>query len=678
MDSHNKSPSHSHEAEEHHHQQPHQNPEDDADLQSFIQSGMGISLPPLSMGMDTVAGSESQEHQGVAEHHTEDFEVSDFRELMTDGPAERRGKVVSRREEEQEGPEHSEERGQKRTREGSAAMGSAAPAHRDMEERINALQGTGDEDQVRHVDKRLRTAEHSPDATTLQDAPASMPLPTMTAQQEATDNNNNTNDNDNDNNNLEEMTPILIDVDPAQGPGQAGGKQETAEERKVRQREANRLAAGRSRGKKRDELAILEKTVQNIQEENNRLRAQLEALVSAAHHQQPQQASTSTAGQVGTQDGGGSSVLNPASMNEVDDLVSARVEPGGTPVDGGGLESQQQQQSQQAELATTTTGTETRSLDVPLGFGVDGMDMQLLDGLRRQVDDARRQVAELEARIAVKRSAGAVGTSDEPHLLAAAAAAKTRTHALVQEKSALVQLIESLKRERDETDLERDVLEREVSARRVLLAGMEDGDGDDQGAAAVDGGQTPAGKSSGGGASGKGKNGGEAGRDVGVERALMEVRGWLDSALAGWRKTGIIQPPSSILDNISNPLIDAAAIQAQVQQALQHEPLLGGPSHTHSPLNAHEHDESQEYEMDAYGHGGPSMHDDHHSRVNVAGQEEGHHHHSPHDDGAGDGGMLQTHVGGHGGDDETHEGMLESLEGVGLEHIRFYHESGSV
>lgn len=93
--------------------------------------------------------------------------------------------------------------------------------------------------------------------------------------------------------------------------------------------------------------------------------------------------------------------------------------------------------------------------------------------------------------------------------------------------------------------------------------------------------------------------------------------------------------------------------------------------------------------MDAYGHGGNVMHDDHDARVNGTGhhahahEHEHGHGHSPHDDGSGEGGMLQPHhgVGGHdddGADDQTHEGMLESLEGVGLEHIRFYHESGSV
>jgi hypothetical protein len=230
-------------------------------------------------------------------------------------------------------------------------------------------------------------------------------------------------------------------------------------------------------------------------------------------------------------------------MADADDLGSTRVEQNGTPVDDGGLEAQQRQQ---ADLPSGSGADQprsgTKSLDVPLGFGVDGMDMQLLDGLRRQVDDARRQVAELEARIAVKRNNGDSGaattTTDDPQSLAAAsAAAKTRTHALVQEKSALVHLIESLKRERDETDLEREVLEREVSARRVLLAGMEEGDGDEQGHADGVGQTPPAGRSSGGaGAGGKGKNGGEAGRDVGVERALMEVRSWLDSALTGWRK----------------------------------------------------------------------------------------------------------------------------------------------
>lgn len=293
--------------------------------------------------------------------------------------------------------------------------------------------------------------------------------------------------------------------------------------------------------------AILEKTVQNIQEENNRLRAQLEALVSAAHHQQSAPSLTVQTNprhdEADTSGGMGTAGLH--DLNNVENLVSAaRAEDHATPLDA----SLETQQAQHQQMDTSTTFTGPKPLDLALGFGVDGMDMQLLDGLRRQVTDARRQVAELEARIAIKRGP----PSDPAHPLvvvpaaaaAAAGEAKLRTHALVEEKSALVCLIESLKRERDEMELEREVLEREVSARRVLLAGMEEGNvdadagegagADEQGAA--EGGQTPARST---GVGGKGKNGGEAGRDVGVERALMEVRSWLDSALTGWRRVCI-------------------------------------------------------------------------------------------------------------------------------------------
>ncbi|BEI94942.1 uncharacterized protein CcaverHIS019_0705230 [Cutaneotrichosporon cavernicola] len=54
----------------------------------------------------------------------------------------------------------------------------------------------------------------------------------------------------------------------------------TAEEKKERQKQQNRRAAERSRNKKREEVTALEMTVNNIQEENNRLRARLAALVS--------------------------------------------------------------------------------------------------------------------------------------------------------------------------------------------------------------------------------------------------------------------------------------------------------------------------------------------------------------------------------------------------------------
>ncbi|GMK59953.1 hypothetical protein CspeluHIS016_0901700 [Cutaneotrichosporon spelunceum] len=54
----------------------------------------------------------------------------------------------------------------------------------------------------------------------------------------------------------------------------------TAEEKKERQKQQNRRAAERSRNKKREEVTALEMTVNNIQEENNRLRARLATLVA--------------------------------------------------------------------------------------------------------------------------------------------------------------------------------------------------------------------------------------------------------------------------------------------------------------------------------------------------------------------------------------------------------------
>lgn len=123
----------------------------ETDLHSFIQSGMGIALPALSM----------DPHQDPEE---ESFSVGHFGELMRDAAAT--GK---------------EGEGEKRSR---------------------------DEDPEEETNKRPREEE------------SQQPIP----QQE----------------------PMQM--------GPATGRPETAEERKARQREANRLAAGRSRGKKRDEL----------------------------------------------------------------------------------------------------------------------------------------------------------------------------------------------------------------------------------------------------------------------------------------------------------------------------------------------------------------------------------------------------------------------------------------
>lgn len=251
--------------------------------------------------------------------------------------------------------------------------------------------------------------------------------------------------------------------------------------------------------------AVLERTVQNIQEENNRLRAQLEALVNAAHHQP----SGTLSGNAPQEDGSfaTSGLHDPNHVDGMAMSVEDHVEPSMRDTAGAGLSQQRQTPPPSIPVAGKTT-------DVSLGFGIEGMDFHVLDGLRRQVEAARVEVAEIEARIALKR--GASTGEDEVRSLAAA---KTRTGTLAEEKEALLHVIETLKRERDEVDLERRVLERELSARRLLVAGTEDD---------VSEKATTEGK--------KGKIGGEPGRDIGVERALMEVRSWLDNALTGWQK----------------------------------------------------------------------------------------------------------------------------------------------
>lgn len=225
------------------HAQPHQDPEDDADLQSFIQSGMGIALPALSMGMDVHDGHDGHEgNSGDAEHHEDaGFEVGDFRELMRDGAGERQqdkqgmsGDGEGEREAlGSHGGDEEEARGQKRPREEGT---------HDAEEDGTSTPGGANQDAALQRTKRTRTADASPSLDVpLHESPSNAIHPSDSIHQETT------------------LTSLSVsgnadaDMTPLMTPP-IGRPEESAEERKARQREANRLAAGRSRGKKRDEL----------------------------------------------------------------------------------------------------------------------------------------------------------------------------------------------------------------------------------------------------------------------------------------------------------------------------------------------------------------------------------------------------------------------------------------
>lgn len=217
------------------HAQPHQDPEDDADLQSFIQSGMGIALPSLSMDMDEHGG-----HNGNAdgtEHHEDAaFEVGDFRELMRDGAGERQQDKQGERGDVEQGragmEEEDEVRGQKRSREDNMV---------DAEESGMGSSGAVQEDAALQRNKRTRTVNESPSLpVSAHDSPSNEMLPSESIHQETTLTSASISGNAE-----ADMTPLM--TPPI-------GRPESVEERKARQREANRLAAGRSRGKKRDEL----------------------------------------------------------------------------------------------------------------------------------------------------------------------------------------------------------------------------------------------------------------------------------------------------------------------------------------------------------------------------------------------------------------------------------------
>jgi hypothetical protein len=203
----------------------------------------------------------------------------------------------------------------------------------------------------------------------------------------------------------------------------------------------------------------LEETVRNIQEENARLRTQLESLLAIAT----------------TSSGTASSSSAPQTDNPMID-----------PSLGG---------TSSTDVAVHPD-VETPYASMPLTGALSelGLDIPLLSSLHRQIVSLRAQVAEKEH---------ANGSTGEE---ASSASKQVRT-----ERNSLIALIAHLKEEREKIDRESALLEREIKQKKVLI-GME---------------------------------GAEESKEVkeddavAVERALIEVRSWLDDALKGWQDVSL-------------------------------------------------------------------------------------------------------------------------------------------
>lgn len=300
-----------------------------------------------------------------------------------------------------------------------------------------------------------------------------------------------------------------------------GGRELSEQERRARQREANRRAAERSRGKKNEELNNLERTVSKIQEENARLRAQLESLLNAAG------ASTAVQGAGAAEEGsnatpGAASHDIGASVGNQDPAVQATL---GSAVMTTGNDHDDQSQYQQEPTTAATAAAPPH-----LALGADGLDLDTLGALATEIQSLKAQIAAKRAQIAASGSPGNASAHNDEDAAA------------VAERAALTALIDHLRESRDTADMERQVLEREIAERRAISKALSTRAQAQQAQA-----QT--------GQQHDGENGETTSADpnkdivreieeeirknrqgAGVERALIEVRTWIDEAIQGWKK----------------------------------------------------------------------------------------------------------------------------------------------
>lgn len=362
------------------------------------------------------------------------------------------------------------------------------------------------------------------------------------------------------------------------GSGGPGGAVDSTgiseEEKKVRQREANRKAAERSRGKKKDELTNLEQTVSKIQAENTRLRTQLEALLEAARgvstqQQQQSQQQPPTTVTVTVTDGEtqGQNIVS-AGPDDRDAMIDpALIEE----VAMQGIEEQDGNATPSASASDMVPAPApvSAAIDVtgPLALGAEGLNLESLKDLTHQIEVLKKQL------IAKKLSTSASTNTPEPRPTEEVISVlRVTVDRKSVEKTALLTLIDSLQSERDSIESERSVLERELKERKAIariIARVAAVSASASASADVRSQAVGAGTDEQGDTRMTADDGGDESKNhrkqtsateeqvdvqvnaeelkghmnVGVERALMEVRGWLDDSIKDWKKTGVLRPP---------------------------------------------------------------------------------------------------------------------------------------
>ncbi|KAK4684328.1 hypothetical protein P7C73_g5854, partial [Tremellales sp. Uapishka_1] len=164
-----------------------------------------------------------------------------------------------------------------------------------------------------------------------------------------------------------------------------------------------------------------------------------------------------------------------------------------------------------AHLATLLVSKQPTSSQSPRpATDADGIDYTSLGKLQAELKVAKERLLMRELQLAsLSANPGEAGTEQRKELMEKEAVLGK----MGGEARSLLAVIEHLREEKQALGLRRKIVERELEARRTL-GGMVD-------QAVLDGGEK---------------------RALGVERALLDLRGWIDGAVKNWEQTSILSP----------------------------------------------------------------------------------------------------------------------------------------
>ncbi|ODO02089.1 hypothetical protein L198_02820 [Cryptococcus wingfieldii CBS 7118] len=274
-----------------------------------------------------------------------------------------------------------------------------------------------------------------------------------------------------------------LPVQPQAGTSTQKSKGLTAEEKKERQRLQNRRAAEKSRNKKKNEQMALEQNVAGMQEENQRLRARLQSLIAA----RPSDASVEP--------------------THVDQLASPVPAP-----------------------PATVIGT--------------GIDYVYLSKLHNELANSKGSLLEKSADLS-RMTAGDDGPLNDEHrpLRLELIANLTKLAALRSEMAGLENVMTHVVQEKQNMQVERAKVERELAGRRVARErsavaqqAVQDDPNIDPSLHQAD----PEGAAVAHEATGVQDEQADEGDDgqpaEGGDRALLDIRGWIDAAVKDWHQ----------------------------------------------------------------------------------------------------------------------------------------------